>query len=488
MDRTFSLRRHEVVEDLPFIGEFKNRWPALFNEQEVSVEFSRITTIPLVSKFMSQLDKFSAVLISVFRKKGGAAGQKINNILSVLDQDVPIEKRRECILKALVVYVNEEPSNLVKEYMDVEHDEAQTSVRDTTLGIYVIKPEGAHAADPYQDVGIIVEGIKILENLNNVANACSLMLGLIYALNLAYPQDLRYTFETFQKLFMELDANKLSNKVHTLKNKLLLSGTRESYIECETEIEDSLRNIEKKHRIGRRWQESDSDFQSTLKDVDCELRGQLISKARTESRERAVLLHLKRKYPDGQGIAIRLAKQVASSNKRLRQAIKEYNSIQWPPQMSIFPATIDFQEACDPSWHVYFCFDDTIEEDNVSRSLKRRGIDALHMKTRAAEEKSMLYQEMRTVTEHLHQQHAILCSAIKATDQPGAKAALIQRLQQLERKRHEATLMFHPHVPDIVPADNLYLCQALPMSSIQTLIYNDDGENNDSENEDDNDN
>ncbi|XP_060714607.1 uncharacterized protein LOC132838346 [Tachysurus vachellii] len=182
------------------------------------------------------------------------------------------------------------------------------------------------------------------------------------------------------------------------------SGTRESHKEGETEIEDSLLNMEKKHHIRRRWQESDSDFQSTLKDVDRELRGRLICKARTESRERAVLLHLKRKYPDGQGIAIRLSKQVASSNKRLRQAIKEYNSIQWPPQMSIFPATIDFQEACDPSWHVYFCFDDTIEEDNVSRSLKRRGIDALHMKTRAAEEKRMLYQEMKSVTEHLHQQ------------------------------------------------------------------------------------
>lgn len=111
---------------------------------------------------MSQLDKFSTLLISVFRKKGGAAGQKINNILSVMDQDVPMEKRRECILKALVVYVNEDLSNLVKEYMDVEH-EAQTSVRNTTLGIYVIKPEEAHATDPYQDVGIIVEGIKILE-------------------------------------------------------------------------------------------------------------------------------------------------------------------------------------------------------------------------------------------------------------------------------------------------------------------------------------
>ncbi|XDV22763.1 hypothetical protein PO909_027590 [Leuciscus waleckii] len=261
------------------------------------------------------------------------------------------------------------------------------------------------------------------------------------------------------------------------------SGTSESYMECETEIEDSLLTMEKKHRIGRRWQESDSDFQATLKDVDCELRGQLICKARTESRERAVLLHLKKRYPDGQGIAIRLSKQVASSNKRMRQAIKEYNSIQWPPQMSIFPAAIDFQEACDPSWHVYFCFDDTIEEDNVSKSLKRRGIDALHMKTRAAEEKCMIYQEMRTVTKYLHAQHAFLCSAIKDTDQPGAKAALTQRLQQLERKRHQATVLFHPHVPDIVPVDNPYLCQTHPMSNIETLVYNDE---DDTEDDDDN--
>ncbi|KAG1930605.1 uncharacterized protein LOC120488660 isoform X1 [Pimephales promelas] len=254
-------------------------------------------------------------------------------------------------------------------------------------------------------------------------------------------------------------------------------------------IEDSLLNIEKKHRIGRRWQESDSDFQSTLKNVDCELRGQLIFKARTESRERAVLLHLKRKYPDGQGIAIRLSKQIASSNKRLRQAINEYNRIQWPPQRSIFPTIIDFQEACDPSWQVYFCFDDTIEDDNVSRSLKRRAIDAINMKTRATEEKGMLYQEMRNITEHLHQQHAFLCSAIKDTDQPGAKAALTQRLHQVERKRHQATVMFHTHVQDIVPVDNPYLCQALPMSSIETLVYNEDGDDdNEDDTEDDHDN
>lgn len=140
--------------------------------------------------------------------------------------------------------------------------------------------------------------------------------------------------------------------------------------------------------------------------------------------------------------------------------------------MSIFPATIDFQESCDPSRPLYFCFDDTVEEDDVPRSLKRRGVDALHMKTRAAEEKHTLYQEMRTVADHLQQQHAFLCSAINDTEQPGAKAVLIQRLQQLERKLHHAATMLHQRVPDVVPATHAYvtpddprLSRALPMSA-----------------------
>lgn len=37
MERTFSYRRQEVVQEKPMIAEFKSRWPALFNVDEVSV-------------------------------------------------------------------------------------------------------------------------------------------------------------------------------------------------------------------------------------------------------------------------------------------------------------------------------------------------------------------------------------------------------------------------------------------------------------------
>lgn len=72
-----------------------------------------------------------------------------------------------------------------------------------------------------EDIGIVIEGTKVLTGLGNFPGACALLMGLTYAVNLAYPKELRYTFETFQKLFLEMDCSKFSPKVNSLKNKLL---------------------------------------------------------------------------------------------------------------------------------------------------------------------------------------------------------------------------------------------------------------------------
>ncbi|KAI5621585.1 NACHT, LRR and PYD domains-containing protein 12 isoform X3 [Silurus asotus] len=69
MEKSFAHRRQEVVRDAPMIADFKTRWPALFSVRG-------------------------------------------NNSIDI---------GRECILKGLCVYLNEDPEKLVKEYMDLEH-------------------------------------------------------------------------------------------------------------------------------------------------------------------------------------------------------------------------------------------------------------------------------------------------------------------------------------------------------------------------------
>ncbi|XP_033981450.1 uncharacterized protein LOC117478557 [Trematomus bernacchii] len=217
MERTFAYRRHEVIEDKPFIAEFKRRWPALFSEREVEAEFARITTVPLRSKFMQQLDHHSSKLLRIFQKKGGAAGQKIRNIMAEYDKNDAIETRRACVIKALIVYLNEDPESLIREYLDVETDQ---SVDQMVLGIFAIKKEGAEPTDSLADVGIVIEGVEVLNDLQNIANALAILFGLTYALDLSYPKNLRCTFEVLQKILMEMDVRHLSSKAQVLKNKL----------------------------------------------------------------------------------------------------------------------------------------------------------------------------------------------------------------------------------------------------------------------------
>uniref|UniRef100_A0A9J8D2D5 Uncharacterized protein n=1 Tax=Cyprinus carpio carpio TaxID=630221 RepID=A0A9J8D2D5_CYPCA len=180
MQRTFSYRRQEILQE-PMITEVRNRWPALFEIGEVNLEFMRITTVPLISKFIGQLDKYTDALMKVFRHKGGCAGQKIRTIMALTAKDT-------------------------------ESVEAESLIAQTTMGIYVIRAEGAGPEEEPSDVGVVLEGVEVLQNLPSVTLGCVMLFGLIYALNLNYPKDLKCTFEAFQKILMELDTTKLSPK------------------------------------------------------------------------------------------------------------------------------------------------------------------------------------------------------------------------------------------------------------------------------------
>ncbi|XP_033959698.1 uncharacterized protein [Pseudochaenichthys georgianus] len=128
-----------------------------------------------------------------------------------------IKTRRACIIKALIVYLNEDPESLIREYLDVETDQ---SVDEMVLGIFAIKKEGAEPTDSLADVEIVIEGVEVQNDLQNIANALAILFGLTYALDLSYPKNLRCSFEVLQKILMEMEVRHLSTKAQVLKNKL----------------------------------------------------------------------------------------------------------------------------------------------------------------------------------------------------------------------------------------------------------------------------
>ena len=111
MDRTFALRRKEVVTDKPAITQIVQRWPALFSESQVCMPVLSIykkwltlcdpnrVVLRVINVFhltmglymlgyvlyflyvFEALDRFSPNLMDLFRKKTGLSGQLLTDLL-----------------------------------------------------------------------------------------------------------------------------------------------------------------------------------------------------------------------------------------------------------------------------------------------------------------------------------------------------------------------------------------------------------------------
>ncbi|XP_026017031.1 uncharacterized protein LOC113018186 isoform X1 [Astatotilapia calliptera] len=222
MEKSFAMRRKEVVKDCPAIQDLLERWPSLFCENQIKEEFKRITTIHLERTFLSRLDRYTTKLLEIFRRKGGTAGTKIKPMLDSLNKH-HVDGRRDIIIRCLVEYLGESGEELIKDHQeDVSQEALKEDCSNHMMKIIVIHPNVAQENQDPVNVSVIIEGTEILEDCGSVTNACLLLMGVIYAVNLSYPLKLKYTFEVFQKLFLELDILKMSPKVQSLHKKLLV--------------------------------------------------------------------------------------------------------------------------------------------------------------------------------------------------------------------------------------------------------------------------
>ncbi|CAL8373220.1 unnamed protein product [Arctogadus glacialis] len=85
MQRTFSLRREEIVNSAPPIDELRHRWPALFCEPQLYLEFHRITNQNLPT--FSELDKYTSQLLKLYKKKTtGRFGEKLQQVVTAYEE------------------------------------------------------------------------------------------------------------------------------------------------------------------------------------------------------------------------------------------------------------------------------------------------------------------------------------------------------------------------------------------------------------------
>ncbi|RXN24544.1 sterile alpha motif domain-containing 3-like protein [Labeo rohita] len=154
-------------------------------ELEIKEEFKRITTIHLEPTFLSRLDRYTTKLLEIFRRKGGTAGTKIKPMLDSLNEH-HVDGRRDIIIRCLVEYLGESGEELIKDYQDVSQEALKEDCSNHMMKIIVIHPNVAQENQDPVNVSVIIEGTEILEDCGSVTNACLLLMGVIYAVNLTY--------------------------------------------------------------------------------------------------------------------------------------------------------------------------------------------------------------------------------------------------------------------------------------------------------------
>lgn len=104
---------------------------------------------------------------------------------------------------------------------DTDPDDRQT--KGVKMGILTVLVDDAPTSLPtVNSIAIVLEEAIVLTDLPDLPTAFAYLFGLLYALNMEFPKEDRYTFEAIQHIFMELSTS-CSQRVRSLKTKLLLS-------------------------------------------------------------------------------------------------------------------------------------------------------------------------------------------------------------------------------------------------------------------------
>ncbi|XP_073710170.1 uncharacterized protein [Misgurnus anguillicaudatus] len=169
MQKTFALRRQEIIQENPHVKDFLEKWPALRIE----------------SQFYAVLDQHTAGLVALYRQKAARTGkisEVLRDILKVYDlQEVrDVNMKRTLALRALPVYLREDDPQFFKTLNVEESDE--TGIIDTPVALVTAVTDDTADAVHFSpaNISIVVEDSVVMSDIPNLAICIILFLFEMY--------------------------------------------------------------------------------------------------------------------------------------------------------------------------------------------------------------------------------------------------------------------------------------------------------------------
>ncbi|KAG5271939.1 hypothetical protein AALO_G00185890 [Alosa alosa] len=131
------------------------------------------------------------------------------------------EHRKRIALEGLPLYLREDPTSLFKKCLDTDAEEHYT--KGVKIGILTVVEDDVAAVKSLPTVintAIILEETVVLQDIKDVPSAFTYLMGLVYAIDMQYPKNLKYTFEVIQKVFLNLGATSCSARTLSFRNKM----------------------------------------------------------------------------------------------------------------------------------------------------------------------------------------------------------------------------------------------------------------------------
>uniref|UniRef100_A0A3Q1BY18 PB1 domain-containing protein n=1 Tax=Amphiprion ocellaris TaxID=80972 RepID=A0A3Q1BY18_AMPOC len=178
-------------------------------------EFNRIANQNLPYSFFAAIDKCTPQLLKLYKKRRtGNFGEKMEQLLMGYEEQVKLS--RIAALAGLPLYLKEDFSEIFKTCKVFFQEGAVALVAE-------VDKEEVPAGVPFEThhVSIILEDQVVMSH-KSWPDSLVILFGLIYALNLSYPEKLSGFFEFIQVVLLKLDDGRkqLKPKLQALRNEL----------------------------------------------------------------------------------------------------------------------------------------------------------------------------------------------------------------------------------------------------------------------------